>query len=119
MPESAIMRERSALEVAIRRVDAEWSSFSYVPKPNNTKQGVPRSAPNPATLPGAHTPRAILNRERVSDDELSRLVKPTVPDRKLASNLVSVPANAINRQSALCAAARRSRRRPSRPARLV
>ncbi len=97
VPESDILRERSALEAAIRRVDAEWSSFGYDPKPNNTKHGPASPAPNPATIPGAHTPRAVLNMERASDDELSQvaLVKPTIPDRKPSSIFVSVSANAI------------------------
>jgi hypothetical protein len=91
VPESDIMRESNALEAAIRKVDAEWSSFS------NTKQGVPGPAPNPAAIPGAPIPLAVLNMDRVSDDELSQIapVKPTAPDQKLPANLASVSANAI------------------------
>ena len=94
---SDIARERSALEAAIRRVDAEWPSPGYATRPDSAKQVVPQQAAYRTTTPRVNLPSAALNKERVSADEPTQITRtePTKPDRKLASNLRPITANAL------------------------
>lgn len=68
----------NALNAAVRRVDAEWSSRSYASKSSTAVQAAPRPALTPAT-----------NRKRLSADE------PTPTARVHLTKPVTVAANAI------------------------